>query len=66
MKTTVNNSDSLMSEIDYDMLPSHIAVIMDGNRRWAKNLGMDSMEGHKEGTKNLERITKHANKRHAL
>ena len=43
-------------------LPQHIAIIMDGNRRWAKKNGMDSMAGHKEGTKNLEIVTKYANK----
>ena len=43
-------------------LPKHIAVIMDGNRRWAKNLGKPSSFGHKEGAKTLEKIVRYANK----
>ena len=37
-------------------LPQHIAIIMDGNRRWAKNQGLSTKEGHKAGSKNLEKI----------
>lgn len=40
----------------------HIAIIMDGNRRWAKQKGIDPKMGHKEGAKVLERITRYANK----
>ena len=43
-------------------LPKHIAIIMDGNRRWAKAKGMPSAFGHKEGAKTLERIVRHCNK----
>ena len=39
----------------------HIALIMDGNRRWAKNKGLDPKLGHKEGADTLERIAKFAN-----
>lgn len=45
-----------MEEIDKQNLPKHIAIIMDGNRRWAKNNGLTTKEGHKAGSKNLERI----------
>jgi len=37
-------------------LPLHIGIIMDGNRRWAKNNNLSSGEGHKAGAKNLETI----------
>lgn len=43
------------------LLPKHIAIIMDGNRRWAKENGLDYRLGHKEGAENLKRIAKYAN-----
>ena len=42
--------------------PRHIAIIMDGNRRWAKNRGIPSNLGHREGAKTLEKIVRYANK----
>lgn len=45
-----------MEEIDKNNLPKHIAIIMDGNRRWAKNRGLTTKEGHKAGSKNLEKM----------
>ena len=44
------------------IMPKHIAIIMDGNRRWAKERGLDPKLGHKEGADNLKRIAKYANK----
>ena len=44
------------------MIPKHIAIIMDGNRRWAKAKGKPSGFGHKEGAKVLEKIVRYANK----
>lgn len=49
-------------EIDKENLPKHIAVIMDGNRRWAKAKGLEVKAGHKEGGENLKRIARYANK----
>lgn len=43
-------------------VPKHIAIIMDGNRRWAKEHGLSTKLGHKEGAENLKRLTRHANK----
>lgn len=43
-------------------LPNHIAIILDGNRRWAKQKGLPGTTGHKEGAKVLEKISKYANK----
>jgi len=40
-----------LDEIDQQKLPKHIAVIMDGNGRWAKNQGLLRVKGHKKGTK---------------
>ena len=41
-------------------LPKHIAIIMDGNRRWARNKGLPVELGHKEGAKTLEKIVRYA------
>ena len=41
-------------------LPKHIAIIMDGNRRWARNKGLPVALGHKEGAKTLEKIVRYA------
>ena len=49
-------------ENDINMQPKHIAIIMDGNRRWAREKGLDYRLGHKEGAENLKRIAKYANK----
>ncbi len=43
-------------------LPQHIAIIPDANRRWAKEKGLKSWEGHEEGAKNIERLVRYANK----
>ncbi len=44
------------------LLPQHIAIIMDGNRRWARERNLETKLGHKEGAENLKRIAKYANK----
>jgi len=41
-------------------IPDHIAIIPDGNRRWAKNKGLESWKGHEVGAKNLEELIKKA------
>ena len=43
-------------------LPVHIAIIMDGNRRWARNNNLDVRLGHKKGAETLENIVKYCNK----
>ena len=47
---------------DKNHMPRHIAIIMDGNRRWAKAQGKNASFGHKEGAKTLEKIVRYANK----
>lgn len=42
------------------LLPTHIAIIPDGNRRWAKKRGLPSFMGHREGAKTTKTILKHA------
>jgi undecaprenyl diphosphate synthase len=41
-------------------LPTHIAIIPDGNRHWARKNGLKPWEGHEEGAKNTENITREA------
>lgn len=48
--------------MEQENLPKHIAIIMDGNRRWARNKGVPVSLGHKEGAKTLEKIVRYANK----
>ena len=48
--------------INKENLPKHIAIIMDGNRRWAKAKGKQPGAGHKQGAKTLEKIVRYANK----
>ena len=43
-------------------VPKHIAIIMDGNRRWAKQRKLDARLGHKKGAETLENIVKYCNK----
>lgn len=51
-----------IKNIDKDLMPQHIAIIMDGNRRWAKEKGLDPKLGHKAGAETLEKIASFANK----
>ncbi len=48
--------------MEEENLPKHIAIIMDGNRRWAKSKNIPVSFGHKEGAKTLEKIVRYANK----
>ena len=43
-------------------IPQHIAVIMDGNGRWAQNRRLPRVAGHKEGMNNVKKITKQASR----
>ena len=46
--------------IDINNLPEHVAIIMDGNRRWAKVKGVSKAKGHREGAKALKQLVKDA------
>lgn len=50
-----------LQDIDQERLPKHIAIIMDGNRTWARKKGIDPKLGHKEGAKVLEEIVRYSN-----
>lgn len=46
-----------------EVIPTHIGFILDGNRRWAKEQGIATLEGHRRGLDNLNEIAKHSFKR---
>jgi undecaprenyl diphosphate synthase len=47
--------------LDTDNIPVHVAIIMDGNGRWAKQRGLPRVAGHRSGMKNVKKITMAAN-----
>jgi len=50
----------LENQIDKTKLPEHVAVIMDGNGRWAKQKNMPRIFGHRNGVKAVREITEAA------
>ena len=53
---------SYKEQIDTARLPRHVAIIMDGNGRWAKKQGLARMFGHKQGVETVHNITVAATK----
>ncbi len=51
------HGNDFFNKIDKNRLPQHVAVIMDGNGRWAKNQGLSRIQGHKKGTKAVRQTT---------
>jgi undecaprenyl diphosphate synthase len=49
--------EGLVREIDFGRLPAHVAVIMDGNGRWAGKRGLPRIEGHRAGSQSVHEIT---------
>ena len=43
--------------------PSHVAIIMDGNRRWARSRGVSELDGHAAGVEAIREILRHAVRR---
>ncbi|WP_257350015.1 isoprenyl transferase [Pseudalkalibacillus decolorationis] len=58
-KSNKETKDSI--ELDRSRVPNHIAIIMDGNGRWAKKRGLPRIAGHREGMKVVRKVVKHAN-----
>lgn len=48
--------DELKKQVDYAKLPRHIAIIMDGNGRWAKKRFLPRVVGHRAGVRVVDRI----------
>ncbi|OHP82786.1 isoprenyl transferase [Staphylococcus sp. HMSC063A11] len=55
-KTKISHNDDL----DLHNLPEHVAIIMDGNGRWAKKRKMPRIKGHYEGMKTIKTVTREA------
>ncbi len=53
-------ADTRPKEIDRTRLPQHVAIIMDGNGRWAERRGLPRRKGHREGLTAAKRIVKSA------
>ncbi|PRZ00600.1 isoprenyl transferase [Marinilabilia salmonicolor] len=51
---------SVKEQLDKEKLPSHVAIIMDGNGRWAKKRGNVRVFGHKNGVKAVREVTEAA------
>jgi undecaprenyl diphosphate synthase len=57
MSTTVNSTGSERLGIPRDRLPRHVAIIMDGNGRWARRQGLPRIAGHRRGADTVDCIT---------
>lgn len=49
-----------MQQLDKNRIPAHIAIIMDGNGRWAKEKGLPRTAGHVEGVASVKKVTEEA------
>ncbi|MGE5629402.1 MAG: isoprenyl transferase [Solirubrobacterales bacterium] len=54
------NGDPFRKKLDYNRIPKHIAIIMDGNGRWAKERNLPRTMGHKAGIEAVREIVKEA------
>ncbi|MCR5498245.1 MAG: isoprenyl transferase [Paludibacteraceae bacterium] len=46
----------LKEQINKERIPQHVAIIMDGNGRWAKSKGLDRIFGHREGVDSVDKV----------
>lgn len=57
-----NRLEEKIEENKLKKIPTHVAIIMDGNGRWAKKRNMPRVKGHYEGMQTVKKITKYASK----
>ena len=57
-----NILEEKIEEKKLEKIPTHVAIIMDGNGRWAKKRNMPRVKGHYEGMQTVKKITKYASK----
>lgn len=53
-------SDIDIAELDLEKIPKHVAIIMDGNGRWAKAQGKPRLFGHKAGVDSVREVVRTA------
>lgn len=58
----VERGDFMSQQLDMNNIPKHIAIILDGNGRWAKQRLLPRFIGHREGARNIIRVVKACNK----
>ena len=63
MNTPVTSTSASL-ELSHEQLPQHIAVIMDGNGRWAQRQGLPRIEGHRNGVTSVRRVTEECARLH--
>lgn len=56
---TSKRPNNIRHSIDRSALPRHVAIIMDGNRRWARRRGLSDSAGHQAGAENLQKIVEY-------
>lgn len=55
-KVEVPGEDLSVGEVKKGIIPKHVAIIMDGNGRWARKRGQPRLVGHREGAKAIRRV----------
>ncbi len=56
------SKENKLNEIQANIIPDHVAIIMDGNGRWAQAQGLDRSVGHEEGVEAIRRVSLSASK----
>ena len=56
MSSTETTEDALRAQLDMASLPRHVAIIMDGNGRWAKRHGLSRAAGHEAGARSVRAV----------
>src|SRR5580658_7545689 len=51
---------SLRAEVKASPVPAHVAIVMDGNGRWAEARGLPRISGHREGSESVRAVTREA------
>ena len=60
LKNKNKTENNLNNDLDLHNIPEHVAIIMDGNGRWAKKRKMPRIKGHYEGMQTIKKITREA------
>ena len=57
MSSSIHSDSDLLQEVPLEKRPRHVAMIMDGNGRWAERQSKPRIHGHQQGAKTVRRIT---------